>query len=156
MRMSTDSWGLLARTCKLRGGFARLLLVEPCSDQFAHEIPLRELAAVGKQTGDHANILCLLNELDQVDAEAYYASNAISHNMWHENTGQWPKYYGSEMLFEDPLFVKEPEFLGDPGDFQLQEDSPAIGAGTDVGLGTPIDMGAFQHGRKPWYAGIPK
>lgn len=46
---------------------------------------------------------------------------------------------------EDPLFVNP-----DTGDFNLQQDSPAIDAGRDVGLpnvGDKPDIGAYEYGR---------
>ena len=87
------------------------------------------------------NNIIALNDEEGITGNAT-ADNTISHNLFHFRH-DWHQPMGTDYVVGDPLFV-------DPanGDFHLQEDSPAIDNGLDVGLpytGNGPDIGAHEH-----------
>ncbi|MFQ5342337.1 MAG: cellulase family glycosylhydrolase [Anaerolineae bacterium] len=88
------------------------------------------------------NNIIALNDEEGITGNAI-GNSTISHNLFlfkHD----WHQPVGADYVIGDPLFV-------DPanGDFHLQEDSPAIDNGLDVGLpyaGSAPDIGAYEYG----------
>lgn len=94
---------------------------------------------------DDASKTSIVNNIMAHNAEAGVTgnavrNNAISHNLFFR-TGRTA---GTTKVLGDPLFVSSKK-----GDFHLRQGSPAIDAGTEVGLpssGSAPDLGAYEHG----------
>ena len=94
---------------------------------------------------DDASKTTIVNNIITLNDEAGITGNAvrentISHNLFFK-TGRTA---GNDKVFGDPLFVNPRK-----RDFHLRQGSPAIDAGTDVGLpsgGSAPDLGAYEYG----------
>jgi len=74
--------------------------------------------------------------------KAAYSNIAVSHNGWFQ-VGAGDMSSGNDVTGSDPSFIDSSN-----DDYRLQSSSPAIDAGTPVGLafaGAAADLGAFEH-----------
>ena len=88
------------------------------------------------------NNIFLSNRHAQTDISSRINNLAISHNLYYQPASVGSGANDDNPVYEDPMFV---DALG--GDFHLQDNSPAIDAGVDVGLpynGVAPDLGAFE------------
>ena len=97
---------------------------------------------------DEADNTVVTNNIIALNDEEGITGNAIGNSTISNNLflfkHDWQQPVGADYVIGDPLFV-------DPanGDFHLQEDSPAIDNGLDMGLpyaGSVPDIGAYEYG----------
>jgi hypothetical protein len=90
------------------------------------------------------NNILASNSGGHIEISGSVSSSLITHNLYYNPTRIGSGITDSHPLFGDPLFVDV-----NHGDFHLQAGSPAIDAGTSVGLpynGDAPDIGAYEFG----------
>ena len=83
------------------------------------------------------------NKRAQIEISSSLNNLVVSHNLYYQPESDGNGVTDVNPVFGNPLFVNV-----DEADFHLQENSPAIDAGTDVGLpytGAAQDIGAFEY-----------
>jgi parallel beta-helix repeat protein len=101
------------------------------------------------EVGINSNILSSNIYYPDGSAEFYYMGSNENFSQWKNSTNQ-----DSNSLSSNPLFTNASGSYSRASDFQLQSSSPAINAGTNIGLtsdyaGNPIvgspDIGAYEY-----------
>jgi parallel beta-helix repeat protein len=90
------------------------------------------------------NNILASNSGGHIEISGSLSDSLVTHNLYNSPTSSGPGITDIHPLFGLPLFVDV-----DNGDFHLQVESPAIDAGTNVGLpyhGAAPDIGAYEFG----------